>query len=83
VSFLTLLMFIKVQRQVLQGELKPANSGIREVPAWMCAAMILLAAVCVGAGVLCPLIQADLFEPARDVLMSGLTYARTVLALGG
>jgi multicomponent Na+:H+ antiporter subunit D len=81
VSFVTLLSFVKVQRYVLQGELRPELSAVREVPAWMCSAMIILAVVCVGAGVLCPLIQADLFDPARDALLSGLGYART--ALGG
>ena len=81
VSFLTLLSFVKVQRYVLHGEAKPENAGVREVPAWMCAAMIMLAVVCLGGGVLCPLIQGDLFEPARDALLGGLAYAR--MALGG
>jgi len=79
VSFLTLLSFVKVQRYVLQGELRPELAGVREAPAWMCAAMIILALVCVGAGVLCPLIQADLLAPARDALLNGLAYARCVL----
>ena len=83
VSFLTLLSFVKVQRYALQGELKPENAGVREVPGWMCTAMIVLAVVCVATGVFCPLIQADLFEPARDALMETLTYASSVLALGG
>ena len=81
VSFLTLLSFVKVQRYALQGEVKPELAGVREVPGWMCAAMIILAVVCFGAGVLCPFIQSDLFEPAREALMTGLTYSR--LALGG
>ena len=81
VSFLTLLSFVKVQRYVLQGEVKPELAGVREVPGWMCAAMIILAVVCLGAGVLCPFIQGDLFEPAREALLTGLAYSR--LALGG
>jgi len=79
VSFLTLLSFVKVQRYVLQGESKPLAAVAREVPASMCLAMILLAAVCVGAGVLCPLIQGGLVEPAREALFTGLKYAGVVL----
>jgi len=79
VSFLTLLSFVKVQRYVLQGEVQPENTTVREVPAWMCTAMVLLAGVCLGVGVLVPLIQGDLIEPARDALLQGLTYGRMVL----
>ena len=78
VSFLTLLSFVKVQRYALHGELKPENETVREVPGWMCAAMILLAIVCVGAGVLCPLIQGGLLEPAGEALLEGWAYAGTV-----
>jgi len=81
VSFLTLVSFVKVQRYALQGEVKPAHADVREVPGWMCAGMVILAVVCLGAGILCPFIQGSLFEPARDALMGGLAYAK--LALGG
>jgi len=79
VSFLTLLSFVKVQRYALQGESKPPAAGAREVPVSMCLAMVILAVVCVGAGILCPLIQGDLLEPARDALFTGLRYANMVL----
>jgi len=79
VSFLTLLSFVKVQRYVLEGEVKPELAKVREVPAWMCAAMILLATVCFLAGIAYPLIEGDLFDPAREALMNGLGYARMVL----
>lgn len=79
VSFLTLLSFVKVQRYALEGELKPENANAREAPAWMCAAMVALAAVCVGAGLLFPVFEADLFRPAQEALQGGLDYARAVL----
>ena len=79
VSLLTLVSFVKVQRYALQGEVKAENANVREVPGWMCSAMIVLAAVCLGAGVLYPVVQADLFQPAHDALMGGLDYARAVL----
>jgi len=79
VSFLTLVSFVKVQRYVLQGEVKPENDRVREVPVWMCTAMVLLAVVCLGAGILYPLIEGDLLSPAQEALSNGLQYARTVL----
>ncbi|MHA1180087.1 MAG: complex I subunit 5 family protein [Alphaproteobacteria bacterium] len=79
VSFLTLLSFVKVQRYVLQGELKPENANVREVPVWMCAAMIILATVCVGAGLLFPVIKGQLFAPAGEALRETLGYAQAVL----
>jgi len=79
VSFLTLLSFVKVQRYVLHGAEKSEHASVREVPAWMCAAMVMLAVVCFGAGVLCPVIQGDLIEPARNALLAGLEYGRMVL----
>jgi len=82
VSFLTLLSFVKVQRYVLHGPVPAALERVREVPVGMCVAMILLAVVCVGAGLLCPLIQGELFEPARDVLVRGIGAVQVAL-LGG
>lgn len=79
VSFVTLLSFVKVQRYVLQGELKPENANVREVPVWMCAAMIILATVCIGAGLLFPVIKGQLFAPAAEALRGTLAYAQAVL----
>jgi len=78
VSFITLLMFIKVQRYVLHGELKPAHAGVREVPVLMCVGMILLAVVCTLAGVLV-FWQPALLAPAKEILAKGLEYSSVVL----
>jgi len=69
VSFMTLLSFIKVQRYILGGDPSEAVKPAREVPASMCLAMILLAALCVGAGVLVPLYRGKLFDPACAALL--------------
>jgi len=80
VSFMTLVSFIKVQRYILQGDLPSALAGkTKEVPLLMCAAMILLAVVCFGAGIFCYLARGELLDPARDVLAGGLRYVHLVL----
>jgi multicomponent Na+:H+ antiporter subunit D len=81
VSFLTLLSFIKVQRYVLGGEPSEAVELAREVPASMCVAMIALAVVCLGAGVLVPFFREALIDPACQALLAGVRSAAA--ALGG
>ena len=78
VSFVTLLYFVKVQRYVLHGELHPEHANVREVPVGMCTAMILLAIVCIGAGVLAPVLIPGLLDPARNALMDGVKTALVV-----
>jgi len=83
VAFLTLVSFIKVQRYVIGGELPTRHAAVREVPASMGLAMVLLAIVCIGAGVLAPwLISTQgvpLLDQARDAVLAGPDYVTTVL----
>jgi len=85
VAFLTLVSFVKVQRYVIGGELPERHENVREVPVSMCIAMVTLAIVCVGAGVLCPyLMSADgvgFLDQASDAVVVGTRY--TEVALGG
>ncbi len=83
VSFLTLTLFIKVQRSVLDGPVPEGLQNVREVPALMYAPMVVLALVCVVAGVVLLVgpMQYLLVGAARDALIDGLSYARH--ALGG
>jgi len=84
VSFLTLVSFVKVQRYVLQGELPPSLARVREVPAAMCLAMVALAVVCATVGIAAGFagFRAVLLGPARDVMLGGVEYARTILGQG-
>ena len=83
VAFLTLVSFIKVQRYVIGGELPARHANVREVPASMCAAMIILAVVCVGAGVLFPYLMSDkgvgFLEDAVYVLAPAADAAKAVV----
>ena len=81
VSFMTLLSFVKVQRYVLDGDPSVSVQAAREVPLAMRVGMILLAAVCIGAGVLLPFYKETLFDGAGSVLLGLDQLGR--IALGG
>ena len=75
-SILTLASFLKVQRYVFRGELKSAWSRVREAPAAMCAAMVVLAALSAAMGLLLiPPLKAALLDPAVKALTDGLSAA--------
>jgi len=45
----------------------------------MCVPLVILAAVCVGFGLLYPGVGSRILEPARDALMDGAAYVKLVL----
>jgi len=49
------------------------------VPALMYIPLVVLAIVCVGFGLLYPVIGSRILEPARDALMNSAAYIRVVL----
>ena len=79
VSFATLLSFLKVQRYALQGPLPPALQSVREAPNSMVIALVILAAFCLGGGLLLPFYREVLLDPARDAILGGLAYGGMVL----
>jgi len=83
VSFITLTYFAKMLRHAFGGSAHEARGEVKEVPALMCTAMVILAVLCLALALL-PLFQGYLLEPARDVLAGGITYIGNVLqAVGG
>jgi len=72
VSFMTLLSFVKVQRYVLEGEPSETVAGAVEVPSGMRLAMIILALVCVCAGLLLPFYRFQILDAAGDTLINGV-----------
>ena len=74
VAWMTLVSFIKVQRYALEGAPHAGVSTAREAPAWMCTAMVILAIICIVAGVAALPLREHLFTPAGDALLrSALT----------
>ena len=74
VSLVTLASFLKVQRYAFYEASRPATAAAREVPAFMQAAMLILALLCVGAALLVwtGLGAPMLIKPAADALLAGL-----------
>ena len=81
VSFMTLLSFIKVQRYILDGEPAPSVAHATEVPWTMSLAMLLLAAICIGAGIFLGLYKDAVFDGASDVLLQNI--GQLTLPAGG
>ncbi len=78
-SILTLASFMKVQRYAFFGRLDKGHGDIREVPLFMRAAMVGLAAICLVGGILAiPALSEYFLGAAGDVLMNGVSYAKTV-----
>jgi len=77
VSFMTLVLLLKVQSYVLGGMPTEHSAKAREVPVPMKVAMVCLAVACVLLGVLAPLHKDRLIAPAGRVLTDGQVYAAT------
>jgi len=79
VSFMTLLSFTKVQRYLIEGEVSKDHEMVKESPLPMLASMVLLAVLCLGAGLLLPVYRSGLLDPASEALTNGIAYAISVL----
>jgi multicomponent Na+:H+ antiporter subunit D len=78
-AFVTVAYYVKVQRQVLYGDVGRSVEKAREVPAVMYVPLIVLAVVCIGFGLLYPVVGYRILEPARDALLNGAEYIKLVL----
>jgi len=81
-AFVTLVYYVKLQRNIIFGEVGRNVENAREVSAAMYVPLIVLAFVCVGFGILAvtqPAIGERMLGPARDVLLNGAEYVKLVL----
>ena len=69
VALMTLVSFVKVQRYALDGRPAGKVSRAREAPAMMCIGLILLAVVCLLAGLAMLPLREILFDPAGEALL--------------
>jgi multicomponent Na+:H+ antiporter subunit D len=82
VSFMTLLSFIKVQRYIVDGDPSEAVAPVQEAPLSMCVAMILLAVICVGAGILFPFMKDTLFESSQTMTSQSIIIVKNIISGG-
>ena len=78
-AFVTLVYYVKVQREMLFGPVRGCAENAHEVSAAMYVPLIILAIVCVGFGLLYPVWGNQILEPARDALLNGAEYIKLVL----
>ncbi|MCD5397590.1 NADH/ubiquinone/plastoquinone (complex I) [candidate division NPL-UPA2 bacterium] len=77
VSVMTLASFLKVQKFAFFGKLKKELEKVKEVPRLMCFSMIILAALCLGLGLLIfPPLRGIILDPAVEALIQSQEYAR-------
>jgi len=79
VSFLTLLSFSKVQRYLIEGDTPKALEDTKESPVLMLVPMVILAALCLAAGVLLPLYMGSILQPAADALSAGVNETTSLV----
>ncbi len=79
VGLFTLLYFMRVQRNLLFGDLPQTLKGIKEVPFLMCLSLVVLALLCLGLSFLYPLMSKTILASARDTLLHTSAYIKLVL----
>lgn len=80
-SLLTLASFTKVIKYAFYGRLPEQLRQVREAPAWMQAALVVLAVGCIAGGlVLLPSVRSLTLDPAAGILSAGTEAARELLA---
>jgi multicomponent Na+:H+ antiporter subunit D len=77
VAFMTLLSFVKVQRYALEGDPGERVEPARETPVMMRTGLVLLAVVCIVAGLAMLPLWTHLFRPAGDALLAGFAALGT------
>ena len=87
VSIMTLASFLKVQKMVFYRKIEDAEDpinieNVREVPFLMQFSMVILAAVCVIAGLYFLPLTKTVFEPAAKALTDGFAYVKLVIPGG-
>jgi multicomponent Na+:H+ antiporter subunit D len=80
VSVLTLAYYMRVEREAFFGPVPDRLKSVREAPAMMNLATVVLALGAIGLGALyLPGLRELVLQPVSQVLLEGLRYARMVL----
>ena len=79
VALMTLLSFIKVQRYALEGPVSEQTNSVRESSWQMGLGMVILAVVCVLAGLALIPLKQYLFDPAGNALLNKAASMKNLL----
>jgi len=81
VSFLTILYFMRVQRNLFFGDVPAGLSKTKEVPYLMRVSLVVLALMCLAMGLFYPYLSGAILDPARDALLEGTAYIQKVFGI--
>jgi multicomponent Na+:H+ antiporter subunit D len=81
VAMVTLASFLKVQKYAFMRKLDQAAGVIKEVPFSMKFSMVVLAMLCILAGIFFVPLVDIIFKPAAAVLLEGTNYAKSILGV--
>ncbi len=74
VAFMTMISFIRLQMNVLFGQLPKKFETIREAPFMMTFPLVVLAILCLAIGVAYPFIDSMMLQAARDTLLDQAAF---------
>ncbi len=78
-SIVTLVYYLKLQKQTFFGKLNEKLQNIKESPGLMCFSMVILTCFCIFLGLLLlPDVKSVFLDPAVSALESGVEYSRIV-----
>lgn len=78
-SILTLAALLKVQKMAFFGKVSQLTQTAKEVPGTMVFSMAILALICLGGGLLFPILIQYLINPAVITVANGLGYSKMIL----
>jgi multicomponent Na+:H+ antiporter subunit D len=78
VSFLTILYFMRVQRNLFFGDVPAKLAKIKEVPYLMRISLVVLAVMCLAMGLFYPYLSTTILDPAKEALLEGTAYVHKV-----
>ncbi|MBN2185675.1 MAG: monovalent cation/H+ antiporter subunit D family protein [Candidatus Krumholzibacteriota bacterium] len=74
VAFMTMISFIRLQMNVLFGELPKRFEKIKEAPFLMTLPLVVLAILCLAIGIAYPFIDSVMLEAAKDTLLDQAAF---------
>ncbi len=79
VGFITLIYFVKLQREALFGKVPQALAKVKEAPFAMTLPLVVLALLCIVLGIVYPMVEHQLLEAAKDTLLDKIAFIELIL----
>jgi len=80
-GLLTMGYFLKIQRGIFFSKLPEGLKSVKEVPWMMAFAMVFMALLCLGIGLIFPYILSHIVTPAANDLIAGTGYGQKIMGM--